>query len=148
MYHGPLRFARRGLMERLFAMFDLCQTSSGYIRLPQNRAAADALLDRLKSSLPKQFLDLEELVNAHAVTATREGFVNGYMWAHRTHGLHIQISQELLSATIEAMRDLQARYEAEAAALASLGEAGRELAGERLESAKVARGLFDYFAGL
>lgn len=61
--------------------------------------------------------------------------------------LTIEIQHEMLSATVEAMRDLQERYEAEACALARLpSEDAQELAQERLESAKVAAGLFSFFA--
>ena len=60
--------------------------------------------------------------------------------------LYIEIEQEMLSAAIEAMRDLKAYYEADAAALARLDSPeGRALAQERLESAAVASGLYDYF---
>ena len=63
--------------------------------------------------------------------------------------LYIEIEQEMLSAAIEAMRDLKAYYEADAAALARLDSPeGRELAQERLESAAAASGLYDYFGSL
>lgn len=63
--------------------------------------------------------------------------------------MKIELGEELLSATVEAMRDLQARYEAEACALARMdSRQARELAQERLESAKVASGLYTYFATL
>lgn len=62
--------------------------------------------------------------------------------------MEIEISQDLLSATIEAMRDLQAYYEADACALARIDSPqARELAQERLESAEAASGLFSFFAG-
>lgn len=63
--------------------------------------------------------------------------------------MKIDISQELLSATIEAMRDLEARYEAEAVSFALIKcPEAQKRAIERAESADVARGLFDFFAGL
>ena len=60
--------------------------------------------------------------------------------------MKIEISQELLTATIEALRDLQAYYEADACALARVDspQAGK-LAQERLESAGVANELFDFY---
>ena len=62
--------------------------------------------------------------------------------------MRIDINPEVLQATIEAMHDLQARYEAEAVALAQLdSRVAKELAQERLESANVARGLSDFYAG-
>lgn len=65
--------------------------------------------------------------------------------------MKFEISQDLLSAAVEAMRELQARYEAEAAALAQIsGEcpAAHRIAAERAEQADVARGLFIFFADL
>lgn len=63
--------------------------------------------------------------------------------------LTIQIDPEILNATIEAARELQERYEAEAAALARLDtQEARELAQERLKAANVAKGLFDYYTSL
>ena len=62
--------------------------------------------------------------------------------------MKIDVIPEILQATIEAMHDLQARYEAEAAALARLdSREAKELAQERLEAANVARGLSDFYAG-
>ena len=63
--------------------------------------------------------------------------------------LTFSIRAEMLSATVEAMRDLKGYYEADAAALARLDclEA-RELAQERLESVAVASGLYEYFGSL
>ena len=62
--------------------------------------------------------------------------------------MKINVTPDVLQATIEAMHDLQARYEAEAVALAQLGSPeAKELAQERLESANVARGLSDFYAG-
>lgn len=63
-------------------------------------------------------------------------------------GLTIQIDPELLNAAIAAMRELQQRYELEAANFASLGEIGRRLAEERVESAGAAGKLFEFFAGI
>lgn len=65
--------------------------------------------------------------------------------------LRFPIPQDILTATIEAMRDLEYRYQAEAAALALLaGEcpAAKELAEERAESAKVASGLYGFYLSL
>ena len=56
-----------------------------------------------------------------------------------------------MSATIEAMRDLQERYELEASALARIApecQEARKIAVERAKSAEVARELFDFFAYL
>lgn len=62
--------------------------------------------------------------------------------------LTIEIPYEMLPAAIEAMSDLQNRYEAEACALARLPSAdAQELAQARLESAKVAADLFNFFVG-
>lgn len=59
------------------------------------------------------------------------------------------IPVEILTATIEAMRDLQARYEADACALAKLeGAQAGDLAQERLEDAEVATGLYNFYLGL
>lgn len=63
--------------------------------------------------------------------------------------MKIELSEEVLSATVEAMRDLWAYYEADACALARLdSQQARELAQERLESARVASGLFSFYARL
>jgi len=63
--------------------------------------------------------------------------------------MKIDISQELLSATVEAMRDLESRYEAEAIAFSVIAcPDAQQRAIERAESASVARGLFNFFAGL
>lgn len=65
--------------------------------------------------------------------------------------MRIYIDQDNLSATIEAMRELQERYELEAAALARIAQECPEahrLAVERVEAAGVARGLFRFFAEL
>ena len=63
--------------------------------------------------------------------------------------LTIEIEQEMLTATIEAMRELQMRYETEAWSLARLPSVqAQNLAQERLESAEVAAGLFSFFASL
>ena len=60
--------------------------------------------------------------------------------------LTIEIEQETLTSTIEAMRELQARYEAEAWALARLPSVqAQKLAQERLEAAEEAGKLFDYY---
>lgn len=59
------------------------------------------------------------------------------------------IPQDVLSATIEAARDLMAYYEADACALAKLDSPqAKELAQERLESAGVATSLYDFYGGL
>ncbi len=59
------------------------------------------------------------------------------------------IPAEILTATIEAMRDLKARYEADACALARMDSPqARELAQERVEEAEVATGLYDFYGGL
>lgn len=62
--------------------------------------------------------------------------------------MKIDVTPEVLQATVEAMHELQMRYEAEAAALARLDTTeANELAQERLEAANVARGLSDFYAG-
>ena len=62
--------------------------------------------------------------------------------------MKIEVTPDVLQATIEAMHDLQMRYEAEAAALAQLNSPeAKELAQERLEAANVARGLSDFYTG-
>ena len=59
------------------------------------------------------------------------------------------IPQEILTATIEAMRDLESYYESDACALARLNsKQAKELARERLESAGVASGLFTFYLRL
>lgn len=59
------------------------------------------------------------------------------------------IPADILSATIEAMRELESRYQAEAAALARLdSQEAKELAQERVEDANVATGLFDFYTDL
>lgn len=59
------------------------------------------------------------------------------------------IPGDILTATIEAMRDLQAYYESDACALAHLeSQSAKELAQERIESAEVASGLFGFFLSL
>ena len=65
--------------------------------------------------------------------------------------LKFEIESVTLSATVEAMRDLQERYELEAAALARIAQECPEahrLAVERAEAAEMARGLFDFYVGL
>ena len=63
--------------------------------------------------------------------------------------LMFPIPTEVLSATVEAMRDLKAYYESDACALAHLeGKEAQELAQERLESAGVAGGLYDFYGSL
>ena len=62
--------------------------------------------------------------------------------------MKMDVTPEVQQATIEAMHDLQVRYEAEAAALARLGSPeAKELAQERLESANAAGCLSDLCAG-
>lgn len=59
------------------------------------------------------------------------------------------IPADILTATIEAMRDLKAYYAGDACALARLdGTQAQELAQERLESAEIATGLYDFYGGL
>lgn len=59
------------------------------------------------------------------------------------------IPADILTATIESMRELKARYEADACALAGLsGPHARELAQERVEEAEVAAGLYDFYGAL
>lgn len=142
-------------MNYLDHMFDSCLASPDRIFLKEHQAATARLFHHLQANLSEEeFLEVEELITPCLASSMKEGFTNGWTWAQatakecldlRNSGLTIKIPPDLLSAAIEAMRDLQARYEADAAALASLGEAGRELAGERLESAKVALGLFNFF---
>lgn len=63
--------------------------------------------------------------------------------------LTFAIPQDILTATIEAMRDLEGYYASDACALAKLdSQEARALAQERLESAKVASGLFTFYADL
>lgn len=60
--------------------------------------------------------------------------------------LTIEITQEMLTATIESMRELQTRYEAEAWSLARLPSVqAQKLAQERLEAAEEAGKLFDFY---
>ena len=60
--------------------------------------------------------------------------------------LTIEIEQAMLTATIEAMRELQMRYEAEAWSLARLPSVqAQKLAQERLEAAEEAGKLFDFY---
>lgn len=60
-----------------------------------------------------------------------------------------EISQENLTATIEAMNDYQKRLEADAAALASLpGMIPRRIAERRAEEAETVKGLLDFFSKL
>ena len=59
------------------------------------------------------------------------------------------IPQDVSTATIEALRDLEGYYESDACALARLdSKQAKELAQERLESAGVASGLFTFYLGL
>lgn len=63
--------------------------------------------------------------------------------------LKFEIDSDMLSATIEAMRDLEAYYQADACALARMdSKEAKELAQERLESAGVATGLFNFYSDL
>jgi len=65
--------------------------------------------------------------------------------------LKFPIPQDILTATIEAMRDLEYRYQAEAAAFALIaGEVpqARDLAIERSEAASVASGLYSFYLSL
>lgn len=60
-----------------------------------------------------------------------------------------EITQQQLTDTIEALRDHTLRLEAEAAALARLiSKEAVHLAQERLEQAKVAEALFDFYVHL
>ena len=60
--------------------------------------------------------------------------------------LTIKIDQDLLQEAVEAMRDLKAYYEADAAALAKLDSIqARHLAQERLERAEAADRLYEFF---
>lgn len=59
------------------------------------------------------------------------------------------IPQDILTSTIEAMRDYQLRLEVEAAALAGLNDpAAQELAQERLEQARRVKTLFQHYSQL
>jgi len=59
------------------------------------------------------------------------------------------IPAETLTATIEAMRDLKARYEADACALARMDSPqAQALAQERVEDAETATRLYDFYGGL
>ena len=61
----------------------------------------------------------------------------------------INISQDDLTATIEALNDYQKRLEADAAALASLpGMIPRRIAEQRAEEAETVKRLFDFFTSL
>lgn len=63
--------------------------------------------------------------------------------------MKFEISQETLTATIEAMRDYQLRLEVEAAALTGVASGlARHLSQERLDQAEEVRKLFDFFAHL
>ena len=63
--------------------------------------------------------------------------------------LMFPIPQDTLTATIEAMRDLEGYYESDACALARLdSKQAKELAQERLESANVASGLYGFYLNL
>lgn len=65
------------------------------------------------------------------------------------NGIKCSIPQEILSATVEAMRDLKAYYEGDACAVTRVdSQQARELAQERLESAAVATGLYDFYGSL
>lgn len=60
--------------------------------------------------------------------------------------LTIEITQETLTATIEAMQELQHRYEAEALVLSRMPSAeALELAQKRLEAARTTSSLFEFF---
>ena len=61
--------------------------------------------------------------------------------------MKIEISPEILAAATEAMRELQVRYEAEAAAFSQKIDCpeARRFAVERAESAEVAKGLYNFF---
>lgn len=56
-----------------------------------------------------------------------------------------EIPDRWLTPTIERLGELARRYEAEAAAFAAIGEAGREKAAERLNDAKEAWALRDFY---
>lgn len=59
------------------------------------------------------------------------------------------IPQDILTSTIEAMRDYQLRLEVEATALAGLNDpAAQELAQERLEQARRVKTLFQHYSQL
>ena len=59
------------------------------------------------------------------------------------------IPQDVLTATIEAMRDLKGYYESDACSLAKMpSKEAQELAQERLESAGAASGLYAFYLGL
>lgn len=59
----------------------------------------------------------------------------------------VEIPQEMLTATIEAMRELQERCEADACALARLPNAEvHTLFIKQIEAARVAADLFSFFA--
>lgn len=63
--------------------------------------------------------------------------------------MKFEIPQEILTATIEALRVLYTRLEVEAAALAGLKSPEAEkLAQERLEDAEVAEKLCDFYLDL
>lgn len=63
--------------------------------------------------------------------------------------LQFAIPQEILTATIEAMRNFMLFLEMEAASLARLdSQEARELAQERLEDAKVVEGLYCFYGDL
>ncbi len=60
----------------------------------------------------------------------------------------VDLEQSHLDALDKHLGALATRCEAEAAALASLGEPGRELAVQRLRDAKEVRKLWDHFLNL
>lgn len=60
--------------------------------------------------------------------------------------MEFEIDPELLTSAQDVLRDAQAYYEADACALARLGTLeARELAQERLKTAKLAETLFYFF---
>ena len=58
--------------------------------------------------------------------------------------MKIELSAEQLTALIEHLGAVSTRYKLEAAAYASIGRKGQELAEKRLEAAKEASDLQDY----
>jgi hypothetical protein len=60
--------------------------------------------------------------------------------------MNIEIDQETLTATIEALRDLKAYYESEAAALARVNSSpANRLAETRIEQADTVSELLDFY---
>lgn len=69
-------------MDRMLAMFEDCAASPAYIHMDDVEASGAALYAVLERH--KDYLELEEVINAHASASMQEGFVNGWAWAQAT----------------------------------------------------------------